>query len=210
MQLIIKHATGRARGEVCRGGAAHQQKHKSVAGLMRDSSAARSALREEQEKLAEVVLRHLSWSPQRMSSRHKPYGRASLRPRALFAFLAARAEHGGDADVKAAALHNKNSLAPFRRMALAGMMADVTWEHRKAVMWSDDRDPDPSDIVDQLDGFLHRIRYVIGEGLIFSDQLNDTFTAQIIKFYRKHTILKFKTYAAGSALPTTRAEYCKP
>ena len=100
-----------------------------------------------------------------MSSRHKPYGRASLRPGALFAFLATRAEHGGDADDKDGALHNLKRLAPFRRMVLAGMMADVTWEHRKAVMWSDGRDPDPSDIVDQLDGFLHRIRVLIGEGL---------------------------------------------
>ena len=107
-------------------------------------------LRKEQEQQAEAVLRNLSWSPQRMSSRHKPYGRASLRP--------TRAEHGGDAVDKAAALHNLKTLAPFRRMVLAGMMADVTWEHRKAVMWSDGRDPDPSHIVDQLDGYLHRIR----------------------------------------------------
>ena len=85
-----------------------------------------------------------------MSSRHKPYGRASLRPGALFAFLAARAEHGGDAEDKEAALYNLKTLAPFRRMVLAGMMADVTWEHRKAVMWSDGRDPDPSEIMDQL------------------------------------------------------------
>ena len=103
-----------------------------------------------------------------------------MRPGAPFAFLAARAEHGGDAEDKDAALYNSKTLAPFRRMVLAGMMADVTWEHRKAVMWSDGRDPDPSDIVDQLDGFLHRIRVLIAEGLIFSEQMTDTSTAQII------------------------------
>ena len=119
---------------------------------------------EEQEKQAEAVLRHLSWSPQRMSSRHKPYGRASMRPGALFAFLAARAEHGGAVEEKGAALYNSKTLAPFRRMVLAGMMADVTWEHRKAVMWSDGRDPDPSEIMDQLNGFLHRIHVLIVDG----------------------------------------------
>ena len=49
-------------------------------------------------------------------------------------------------------------------MVLPGMMADVTWEHRKALMWSDGRDLDPSEIVDQLDGFLHRIRVLLVEG----------------------------------------------
>ena len=152
MQLIIKHATAgepevKLVEEVL---LTNKKPHKSVSGLLRDSSAARSSFTEEQEKQAEAVLRNLSWSPQRMSSRHKPYGRASLRP--------TRAEHGGDVVDKAAALHNLKTLAPFRRMVLAGMMADVTWEHRKAVMWSDGRDPDPSHIVDQLDGFLHRIR----------------------------------------------------
>ena len=121
MQLIIKHATAgepevKLVEEVL---LTNKKPHKSVSGLLRDSSAARSSFTEEQEQQAEAVLRHLSWSPQRMSSRHKPYGRASLRPGALFAFLATRAEHGGDAVDKAAALHNLKTLAPFRRMVLA-------------------------------------------------------------------------------------------
>ena len=62
-------------------------------------------------------------------------------------------------------------------MILAGMMADVTREHRKAVMWSDGRDPGPSEIMDQLDNFLHRIHVLIVEGLIFSEHMTDTFTA---------------------------------
>ena len=120
-----------------------------------------------------------------------------LQPGAAFAFLAARAEHGGDADDKAAALHNLKTLEPFRRMVLAGMMADATWEHRKAVMWSDDRDPDPSDIVDQLDGFLHRIHVLIGEGLIFAEHMTDTFTAHIIQFCREPKIVQVNNMSTG-------------
>ena len=110
-----------------------------------------------------------------MSSRHKPYGRASLRPGALFAFLADRAENGR-LD-RQAALHILETIAPFKRMLLVGMLADVTWEHRKAVMWSDVRDPDLSDIVEQLDGFMHRLRVLIGDGLIMGDEMTCSFTA---------------------------------
>ena len=154
MQLNIKHAVS---GEpevtlVQEVLLTNKNTHKSVSGLLRDSSACRCSFTNEQKEEVEVVLRHLSWAPQRMSSRHKPYGRASLRPGALFAFLADRAENGR-LD-RQAALHNLETLAPFKRMLLAGMLADVTWEHRKAVMWSDVRDPDPSEIVEQLDGFM--------------------------------------------------------
>ena len=124
-----------------------------------------------------------------MSSRHKPYGRASLRPGALFAFLADRAENGR-LD-RQAALHNLETIAPFKRMLLAGMLADVViWEHRKAVTWSDVRDPDPSEIVEQLDGFMHRLRVLIGEGLIMGSDMTCTFTTQILEFYREPRILQ--------------------
>lgn len=133
-----------------------------------------------------------------------------MRPGALFAFLAARAEHGGDDDDKKAALHNLHTLAPFKRMVLAGMMADLTWEHRKAVIWSDDRDPDPSEIVAQLEGFLYRIQVLIGGGMIFSAEMTHTFTAQIIKFYREPKILQVKKYAHWLSLPAKREEFFEP
>ena len=75
-------------------------------------------------------------------------------------------------------------------MVLAGMLADLTWEHRKAVMWSDVRDPDPSEIVEQLDGFMHRLRVLFGEGLIMGSAMTGTFTAQIIEFCKEPNILK--------------------
>ena len=192
MQLIMKHAVS---GEpevtlVQEVMLTNKKPHKSVSSLLRDSSACRAAFANEQENEVKAVLRHLSWAPQRMSSRHKPYARASLRPGALFAFLADRAENASEGSDKKAALHNLEKLAPFKRMVLAGMLADLTWEHRKAVMWSDVRDPDPSEIVEQLDGFMHRLRVLFGEGLIMGSAMTGTFTAQIVEFYKEPKILK--------------------
>ena len=95
-------------------------------------------------------------------------------------------------------------------MVLVGMMADLTWEHRKAVMWSDGQDPDPSEIVDQLDGLLHRTCVLIREGLIFSAHMTDSITAQSIQLYREPKILQVKKYAHWLSLPTQREEFFEP
>ena len=75
-------------------------------------------------------------------------------------------------------------------MMLTGMMADLTWEHRLAVVWSDTRDPPPEEVMDQLDAFLHRADILFTEGLIMSESMQETFTAQIIKFYREPKFLQ--------------------
>ena len=56
--------------------------------------------------------------------------------------------------------------------------------------WSDHRDPDPSEIVDQIEAFLHRIRVLFTEGLIMGEAMTNTFTAQIIDFYRQSKVLQ--------------------
>ena len=48
------------------------------------------------------------------------------------------------------------------------------------------------------------------EGLIFSEHMTDTFTAQIIKFYREPKILQVKKYAHWLSMPTQREEFFEP
>jgi hypothetical protein len=190
MQLIIKHAyKGEPEVQLVQEVLLTNKKpFKSVSGLLKDSSACRSTFTKVQQGDGEAVLQHMGWSAQRMSSRHKPNARASLRPGSLFEFLATRAEAGGDD--RAAAEHNLRTLAPYRRMMLTGMMADLTWEHRLCVKWSDTLDPAPEEVMDQLDAFLHKARILFTEGLIMGESMKDTFTAQIVKFYREPKFLQ--------------------
>jgi len=214
MQLIIKHAY---KGEpdvtlVQEVLLTNKKPFKSVSGLLKDSAACRSTFNKAQQADGEAVLQHMGWSAQRMSSRHKPNARSSLRPGSLFEFLATRAEDGGDD--RAAAEHNLRTLFPYRRMMLTGMMADLTWEHRLCVKWSDTVDPAPEEVMDQLDAFLLRSRILFTEGLIMGESMTDTFTAQILKFYRDPKFLQVAgppwRYSCFSAKKKTKVQLQTP
>ena len=111
-----------------------------------------------------------------MSSRSRPYGRSCLKVRALFDVLADEAEGGTD-ETRGDAIHNLRELAPFPRMMLLGLVADLAHEHLIVKEWQDTDDPDPSEIISRIDHFLHRCQVLFGDGLVMSEDMHDTFTA---------------------------------
>ena len=156
--------------------------HPSISNILRHSTRFRSRFSQEQQGDVYGVVSHMGWSPQRMSSRSKPYRRAALKMLPLFAALAAEAEDGKYAD---ATLANLKEIAPYRRFTLAGMLADLTVEHRHAVLETDTGDPDPSMTEGLLIRFEERCRILFMEGQIFSAEMKHTFTAQVVAFYKK-------------------------
>ena len=177
----------------------NKKPYPSISNILRHSTRFRSRFTEKQQGDVFGVLSHLGWSPQRMSSRSRPYQRSTLKMRSLLCALAAEAEGGGYAD---ATLANLKKIAPYLRFVLAGMMADLTAEHRHAVLETDTGDPDPSMTEAVLTRFEDRCRILFMEGQIMSAQMKNTFTAQVLAFYKEpqvHTneFLQYRDFRAA-------------
>ena len=71
-----------------------------------------------------------------MSSQPEPFARASLEPGAMFGALAAEAELATGTD-KQTALHNLQTLVPYRRMVLVALCAELTNGHLRIVRGAD-------------------------------------------------------------------------
>ena len=134
-----------------------------------------------------TVLSHLGWAPQRMSSRARSMSRAVLKIDPLLTALAREAEGGSK---KEAALHNLRMIAPYRRLVIAGLLADLTVEHHKCVRETDVEDPDPAEIAHQLARFESRVRVLFMQGHVWSMQ--NSYTMQILKFFEKPSVLLVK------------------
>ena len=85
----------------------------------------------------------MGWSPNRMTSRSKPFGRLARKVGAVFSALAKEAEGGA---YTKAAICNLQEMAPYRRMMVAGLLADLTAEHRKCVASTDYDDADITEV----------------------------------------------------------------
>ena len=112
--------------------------------------------------------------------------------------LAREVEGGANAD---AALFNLKTIALFNRLMLAGLLADLTYEHYLAVRESDIADPDPTLVLRNLMRFEQRCKVLFTDGLIMSDSMENTFTASIIAFYKKPTMLFAAKHAVLFAMP---------
>ena len=110
-----------------------------------------------------------------MSSRHRPYARISLKIRSLLSAVARKASKGS---YKKACLHNLREIGSYNRFVLCGFLADLTCEHRKCCHEAGDQeDPDVTTIAQKLFRFRQRCNLLFTEGLIFSADVKDTFTA---------------------------------
>ena len=98
---------------------------------------------EEQAGGVFVVLSHLGWSPQRMTSRARSYTRQALKHVGALSALAREAEEGPMNDD---ALFNIRQLASYKRLMIAGMLGDLALEHQLCVHRADTRDPDPAEL----------------------------------------------------------------
>jgi hypothetical protein len=131
----------------------NKKPHPSIANLLRHSKRFRSAFTDEQQEDVFGTLSHLGWSPQRMTSRARSYGRGILKIDALLMALAKEAEGGARAE---AALHNLRELAKYNRLMIAGMLADFTVEHQLMVRHTDVADPDPVEVPQLMRQFVAR------------------------------------------------------
>ncbi len=149
----------------------------SVSNLLRHSPRFRSVFSKQQQEDSLAVLQHLGWAPQRMTSRSRPYARVCMRVKSLLAALAHEATHGPEKDTAMAVLRE---IAPYKRIMLAGLMADLTFEHHKAVRETDTSDPCPIQAVGVIQRFKSRCNVLFGEGLIMT--MKESFTGQILQF----------------------------
>ena len=174
--------------------------------MLRNSVRFRAAFTEEQQSGLFTTLSHLGWAPQRMSSRANVYRRiAGVHLTDLLSALALECEDGA---MKTEARHNLRSMAPFGRFMLAGLLADLTVEHHKAVRETDTADPDPALVSQQLARFKLRCRILFTEGQAYV--IKETFTSSILRFYKDPSAIFVGKEALLFAMPQEKAAYFEP
>ena len=186
--------------------------HKSVSSMLAYSSRLRSLFKENQLGDAFDVLSGMNWAPQRVASQSRPYGRASLKFGGFIGMLAEEAETAKDSEDRAAARFNLTGLAPYRVSMTNALMADLTFEHRQTTLWSDQDQPDISEFDDVIVDLLSRCRVWFEEGLIMSDDgaASDTYTRQVLNFYRSPRFAYSGNYAYLFALPADANSFFEP
>ena len=122
--------------------------------------------------------------------------------------VAREAESGSK--YSAAAEYNLRTIAPYTRLMLAGMIADMMLEHMTLTMRSDVYDPDPTIVERDLIQFERRMQVLFLEGQIMVTQ--DTYTAQILLFFTKPSVIFSQKHAVLFAMPAreNREAYYEP
>ena len=143
-------------------------------------------------QLADEVafVKNFGWAPQRFNSQARPYARASRRWHTIFESVATEAA-GGNKDRRVLArmfleeLGGENS----SRLALGGMLADLSAEHYSWVATGDKQNPDATTVETRADAFLARLDKLFLEGMILT--LPDTFTGTTLKFLSKTSYFRY-------------------
>ena len=159
----------------------------SVSSLLRHSSRFRSVFKEEQQGSSLTVLSHLSWAPQRMSSQARALSRASLKLSDLLTALAREAEGSASSKSVQAARYNIRELASYKRLMIAGLLADLCVEHHKAIRQADTEACDPAMVAAYLTDFEKTVRVLFMEGQIMT--LRHSYTSQVIRFFENPSVL---------------------
>ena len=109
----------------------------AISRCLQNSTRFRCQFTDQQRDGIETTMSHLGWSPQRHSSQSRPWGRGSRKICDLMSALAKEVDDKGQ--FSKACLHNLQTIAPFGRMVLAGMLGDLTAEHsllvQRVVKW---------------------------------------------------------------------------
>lgn len=103
----------------------------SISRCLQNSTRFRSQFTEQQRDGIYTTVSHLGWSPQRHSSQSRPWCRGSGKIKDLLSALAKEVDRDGQ--YAKASLHNLQTMAPFGRMMLAGMLGDLTADHLQLV-----------------------------------------------------------------------------
>ena len=88
----------------------------------------------------------------------------------------------------------------------------MTFEHRQSTLWSDQDQPDISEFDAVVVDLLSRLRVWFEEGLIMSDDgaASDTYTRQVLDFYRSPRFAYSGNYAYLFALPADERGFFEP
>ena len=183
----------------------NKKTHPSITNLLRHSKRFRSTFSDEQQEDIFTVLSHLGWAPQRMTSRAKSWSRGALKIDSVFKALAKEAEFGAR---KEAAMYNIRELASYKRLMIAGMLADLTVEHQSIVRQTDVADPDPVEVPQLMRQFVVRMELLFMQGEVLC--MEHSFTAQILKFLKKPSVLLVKKVAVLFARPAEDAAKFEP
>ena len=146
----------------------NKKPYPSISNLLRHSSRFRYVFKEEQQGGALTVLSHLSWAPQRMSSQARSLSRASLKLSDLLSALAREAEGQTSAKSAQAARYNIKEIASYRRLMVAGLLADLCVEHHKAIRQADTETCDPAMVAAYLSDFERVVRVLFMDGQIMT------------------------------------------
>ena len=163
----------------------------SVANFLANSPRFATRFQEVEKDECLAVLRHLGWSPQRFDSRSKPLGRIATRLGVIFETLAYEADHASSAGQKQWARRLLTELGSYERLLLAGLLADLSSEHRKWVRESDVQDPSAEGVLPADLRFQARLRALFLKGGILSAECTESFTAQVIAFMKKKQTLHY-------------------
>jgi len=147
-----------------------------------------------------IVLRHLGWSPQRFDSRSKPLGRIATRLEIIFQTLAHEADHASSDSQKKWARRLLRELGSYERLMLAGLLADLSSEHRAWVRESDVQDPSAEAVLAADGRFRRRLQRLFLQGAIMSEESTESFVGQVVMFLRQKKRLHYGQQVAGFCL----------
>ena len=171
----------------------NKKPYPSISNLLRHSTRFRSVFKEEQQGSTLTVLSHLSWAPQRMSSQARSLSRASLKLSDVLSALAREADGQTSAKSVQAARYNIKEIASYRRLMIAGLLADLCVEHHKAIRQADRETCDPAMVAAYLQDFEKVVRVLFLDGQIMT--LRNSYTSQVMQFFKNPSVLFERTHA---------------
>ena len=179
----------------------------SAANLLRNSKRFRSKYSQGDAEEVLSTCQHLGYAPQRMSSRARPFGRIARGVRRLFGALADEADSGPE---KHAASTVLRAAANYPMLMVAGLLGDLCHEHHKLVRETDEADPDPTCLRQQLVAFGNRVKVLFTDGQIMAGDMRDTFTYQIVHLFKNPDVLVTRRHAYLFLRPTTDQALFEP
>ena len=128
-----------------------------------------------------------------MSSQARSLSRASLKLSDLLTALAREAEGSASSKSVQAARYNIREIASYRRLMIAGLLADLCVEHHKAIRQAGTETCDPAMVASYLADFEKVVRLLFMEGQIMT--LRNSYTSQVIRFFQNPSVLFERKHA---------------
>ena len=132
-----------------------------------------------------------------------------MKIRALIGALAKEAETGSH-ETRKVSRHNLEQGARWKRLVLAALTADLTYEHRQLTLFGDLDNPPVEEVENRVLQLDTRLDLWFKQGVIMSNVPKGTYTAQMLEFLAEPRIVYFEKYAHILAKPATKEGYFEP